>query len=333
MIDAYLARLGAPRRAPSVAYLRELHRAHVSRVPYTNLEIMLGRPGTMAPAGAVRQIATGLGGYCFHLNSAFGELLRALGFTVTLHRGYVAHDPAAVDAPLNHLALLVHDLPGEGNPGGVWLADAGLGDALHDPLPLVVGDHPQGPFAYALSASPRAEAGWRLRHDPVGSFAVCDIVAAPAAVEEFAGAHERLSTSAESPFTRLFSAQRRTAAGVEILRGCLLLTIDGTGRREEHLATRERWREALADVFDLTGDDLDLLWPGAVAAHEEWLAKRAQAAEVPAEDPPAGSAPVRSVPAESAPVRSAAADAAGEGIPGPRAATARVPAVGDQGEG
>ncbi|MFD0596307.1 hypothetical protein ACFQZ4_31995 [Catellatospora coxensis] len=31
----------------------------------------------------------------------------------------------------------------------------------------------------------------------------------------------------------------------------------------------------LAELFALTGDDLDELWPGAVAAHEEWLARRA----------------------------------------------------------
>ncbi|GIG02824.1 arylamine N-acetyltransferase family protein [Catellatospora citrea] len=279
MIEAYLGLLGVPRRAPSAAYLRELHRAQVTRVPYTNAEIMLGRPGTVAPGESVRRVVSGRGGYCFQLNGAFSELLRALGFTVTLHRAYVVSAPEVVDTDLNHLALLVHDLPDPANPGGRWLADAGLGDALYDPLPLVDGEHPQGPFAYTLAASPRPEAGWRLRHDPVGSFAACDIAAAPAVLDDFAGAHVHLSTSAESPFTRFLTAQRRTAAGVDILRGCTLLGIDAAGRREEHLATRERWREALAELFGLTGDDLDELWPGALAAHEEWAARRSAVAE------------------------------------------------------
>lgn len=279
MIEAYLGLLGVPRRAPSAAYLRELHRAHVTRVPYTNLEIMLGRPGTVTPDDALRRVTAGLGGYCFHLNAAFSELLRALGFTVTLHRGYVVAALDEVDPALNHLALLVHDLPDPANPGGRWLADTGLGDALYDPLPLVDGEHAQGPFAYTLTASPRPEAGWRLGHDPVGSFAACDIVAAPAVLGDFAGAHERLSTSAESPFTRFLTAQRRTAAGMDILRGCTLLGFDAAGRREEHLATRERWREALAELFGLTGDELDELWPGAQAAHEEWVARRSAVAE------------------------------------------------------
>ncbi|WP_144118907.1 arylamine N-acetyltransferase family protein [Catellatospora sichuanensis] len=279
MIEAYLGLLGVPRRAPSAAYLRELHRAHVARVPYTNAEIMLGRPGTVALDVALRRVTSGLGGYCFHLNAAFSELLRALGFTVTLHRGYVVAALDEVDPALNHLALLVHDLPDPANPGGRWLADAGLGDALFDPVPLVDGEHRQGPFAYTLTASPQPEPGWRLRHDPAGSFAACDIVAAPAVLADFATAHEYLSTSEQSPFTRFLTAQRRTADGVDILRGCTLLGIDATGRREEHLATRERWREVLAELFGLSGGDLDELWPGAVAAHEEWVSRRRASAE------------------------------------------------------
>ncbi|WP_155372170.1 arylamine N-acetyltransferase family protein [Catellatospora vulcania] len=302
MIEAYLGLLGVPRRAPSAAYLRELHRAHVARVAYTNAEIMLGRPGTVTADEALRRITAGLGGYCFHLNAAFSELLRALGFTVTLHRGYVIAALDEVDPALNHLALLVHDLPDPANPGGGWLADAGLGDALFEPLPLVDGEHVQGPFGYTLAASPRPEGGWRLHHDPAGSFAACDIVAAPAVLGDFAGAHERLSTSADSPFTRLLTAQRRTAGGVEILRGCLLLTIDAAGRREEHLATRERWREVLAGLFGLTGDDLDELWPGAMAAHEEWTARRLAERQA-ADAPPAGDLlPAARRPAEPAPL-------------------------------
>lgn len=327
MIEAYLELLGVPRRAPSAAYLRELHRAHVARVPYTNMEIMLGRPGTVTPDEALRRVTAGLGGYCFHLNAAFSELLRALGFTVTLHRGYVVSALDEVDATLNHLALLVHDLPDPANPGGRWLADAGLGDALFDPLPLVDGEQVQGPFAYTLTASPRPEAGWRLCHDPAGSFAACDIAAAPAALGDFAGAHEHLSTSAESPFTRLLTAQRRTADGVEILRGCLLLTIDTAGRREEHLATRERWREVLGGLFGLTGDGLDELWPGAVAAHEEWLARRRASARTDEGAPDEGAPAAREAAVEGAgaPTATAGRSIGGDRLPVARSAREAAP--------
>ena len=70
-----------------------LHRAHVERVPYETLWIPLGEAWGVDPADAVRRIATRQrGGYCFHLNGAFSELLRWLGYDVTRHLGGV-HGP------------------------------------------------------------------------------------------------------------------------------------------------------------------------------------------------------------------------------------------------
>src|SRR5262245_20980864 len=89
MITAYLSRLGLPLEPPSVDYLFALHRAHVSNVTYSNLQIMRGTPTPIEPEESVRAILAGYGGYCFHLNGAFSWLLRELGFSVTRHRGYV----------------------------------------------------------------------------------------------------------------------------------------------------------------------------------------------------------------------------------------------------
>ena len=78
--DAYLHRLGLDAEPPSVDALFRLHRAHVERVPYETLWIQLGEPWDIGPAASVVRIATaGRGGYCFHLNGAFSELLAALG--------------------------------------------------------------------------------------------------------------------------------------------------------------------------------------------------------------------------------------------------------------
>ncbi|MDI1459394.1 arylamine N-acetyltransferase [Catellatospora sp. KI3] len=278
MIDAYLRLLGVSRKPPSPQFLQELHRAHVHRVPYTNMEIMLGRPGTVDQAESVDRVVRRRGGYCFQLNGAFAVLLRELGFTVTMHRGYVVSDLTQVAADLNHLALLVHDLPDEAHPDGVWFADTGLGDAFSDPLPLRHGPHRQGPFGYALADSPRDEPGWRLHHDPTGSFLACDIIAAPAEIDDFGGAHTHLSTSPKSPFTQTFCAMRRTGREVQILRGCVLTTFDDYGREEQELLSRDEWRQALADLFGLIDDGLDRLWPSVRTAHDTWAAKRTERA-------------------------------------------------------
>ena len=94
----YLARLGVVHDgAPSVDGLARLHRAHAERVPYTSLDIHLGRSTSVDPVeSADRVVRTGRAGYCFLSNGAFAALLAALGYDVRWHVG--AQPPAAYAA-------------------------------------------------------------------------------------------------------------------------------------------------------------------------------------------------------------------------------------------
>jgi arylamine N-acetyltransferase len=268
MIDAYLARLGLPRATPSVDYLFALHRAHVSRVTYSNLQIMRGTPAAIDPEASVREIIAGRGGYCFHLNGAFSWLLRELGFAVTLHRGYVQNRTLVGEPELNHLVLVAHEVQ-----GGPWFVDAGLGDAIHEPLPLVAGRYAQGPFRYEFGPAFRSD-GWRLTHDPLGSFALMEFESAAASIDDFRAAHTRLSTSPESNFVKFLTAQVRHADRVEALRGCVLTVVDGAGRRVHHVDDPDEWVSTLVGL-GLTDDGLASLWPSERATHEAWLASTA----------------------------------------------------------
>lgn len=281
-LPAYLIRLGVGHPGPpSVAALRGLHRAYVERVPYENLEIQLGRPTTVDPYESAQRVLRGRGGYCYHLNGALSVLLRALGYQVRWHIGgvqgpQVASPPGANG---NHLVLTVSGLPDPECPAGVWLVDAGLGDALHEPLPLCPGRYRQGPFSYELARSAVVPGGWRFTHDPAGSFVGMDFAWPAAGPADFTAMHERLSTSPESGFVRAAVAQRRDATGADVLQGCRLARVDGAGRREQELTTERDWFAALADVFGLTLDDVSAgeragLWRRVWAAHEAWLVER-----------------------------------------------------------
>jgi N-hydroxyarylamine O-acetyltransferase len=281
-LDGYLRRLAIPEPGPpSVQALRELHAAHVERIPYEAIEIQLGRPTTLDPYdSADRIVARHRGGYCYHLNGAFSVVLDALGYDVVWHRGGVQNrsDPAPVGAIGNHLALTVHGLPDDTCPEGVWLADVGLGDALHDPLPLRAGRYRQGPFTYELSRSGVEPGGWRLDHDARGSFAGMDFRPDHATTADFEQRHEYLSTSPESMFVRTCSVQRRDATGVDALTGCVLKRIGRNPPAPRTLETSGEWFGALADVFDLPLTDLtkhqrDGLWARVRDAHERWLAQ------------------------------------------------------------
>ncbi|GAA5181718.1 arylamine N-acetyltransferase [Rugosimonospora acidiphila] len=274
-VAGYLNRLGItdPGR-PSAEGLAALQRAHVERVPYENLHVHLGEITTINPYDSAARILAGRGGYCYHLNGAFSLLLSALGYSVRWHRAGVQgrDEPGPVGANGNHLGLTVHGLPARGNPDGMWLVDVGLGDGPYSPLPLRPGEYPDGPHRYVLEPSTVELLGWRMRHDPAGSFAALDLRADTAVPSEFQAMHEWLSTAPESPYARVVTVQRRHGTGVDMLRGRILHRLPDGGVRE--LASRSEWYEALADVFGLTPDlgeyERDQLWRRVSAAHEAW---------------------------------------------------------------
>jgi N-hydroxyarylamine O-acetyltransferase len=262
--------------------LHRLHRAQVERVPYETVWLHLGEPWTVdAEASAARVAHQGRGGYCFHVNGAFSELLRALGYDVTRHLGGVHGPDGATEAEMgNHLVLTVAGLPTDTNPEGTWYVDAGLGDALHEPLPLREGEYRQGPFAYTLTATPGAIGDWHFAHDTQGSFKGMSWWSAPAEMSDFAAHHERLSTSPESLFVQYLIVQRRDAGGVDIMVGLGLRRVDGTNAPGRALTERSEWFDVLENTFGLRFDGadpaaVDRLWEKTSAAHGQREAKKA----------------------------------------------------------
>jgi N-hydroxyarylamine O-acetyltransferase len=272
-VEGYLRRLGVSHPGPpTVGKLVALHRAHVERVPYETMEIQLGRPTTVDPSASAARIVSGAGGgYCFHLNGAFALLLDALGYRVRRHVGGVFRDVEnAPGADGNHAALTV-ELDGE------WFVDVGLGDALHEPMPLRAGEMTQGPFTYRLERSPLVPGGWRFWHAAnAESFTGMDFGMEPAEMADFAPHHERLSTSPDSGFVATITVARRYPAGLSVLRGCGLREIGASGRTDRILDTADEWFATVRDRFGMPLDDLDddartrffdRLWAGHQAFH------------------------------------------------------------------
>ncbi len=123
-VAAYAARLEVePAEAPTLAGLRELHHAHVGRIPFENLSIHLDEPVSLEPGRLAQKVlGRSRGGFCYELNGMFARLLDILGFGVTLSAARV-WDGDSFGPPLDHLVLLV-----EAGADGNWLADVGFGD-------------------------------------------------------------------------------------------------------------------------------------------------------------------------------------------------------------
>lgn len=108
---------------PSLANLNSIIFAHLSRIPFENLDILLGRPIELEPAGVEHKLITQRrGGYCFEQNTHLMHVLGALGYDVTPIGARVrVGRPRDAVPPRTHVFLRV-DLP-----EGSWLADVGVG--------------------------------------------------------------------------------------------------------------------------------------------------------------------------------------------------------------
>jgi N-hydroxyarylamine O-acetyltransferase len=128
-VDAYLQRIGLTGHVrPDLASLEQLQRAHLTNVPFENLDVYAGRTVRTDDEWTVTKIAQRRrGGWCFELNGAFAALLTELGFEVKRLAATVLY--GSVSPIPTHLSIEVAlDRP--------YLVDVGFGDSFIRPLPL-----------------------------------------------------------------------------------------------------------------------------------------------------------------------------------------------------
>lgn len=271
---AYLELLGLEleRGAVDAPALHRLQRAHVERVPYETLDIVMGRPPGIDPLASARRILGGRGGYCYHLNGAFSALLAWLGVDISRHlagvHGGRVQEPPGPDG--NHLGLTVRT-----PDAGAWLVDVGLGDGPAEPLTLAEGEHVQDGYRYRLGPSPFGDGIWRFGHDPSGGFRGFDVAMETAAMEDFAEMHAFLST--QSSFATTVTVQRRAGERLEILRGCVYVERSPDGAVSREVTDSADWWGLVVDHFGLSYGDLasgerSALWRRVRDGHDAWTA-------------------------------------------------------------
>jgi arylamine N-acetyltransferase len=136
----------------------------------------------------------------------------------------------------------------------------------------MAGDYQQTPMRFGLAETNDGVGDWHLAHDPTGSFAGMSFRLGAVSIDAFRERHAYLSTSPESGFVRVLTAQRRHATGVDMLRGLVLTRIDGEERSERVLDRPDDWLAVISDLFGMRLDvqpaALASLWIKVVAAHE-----------------------------------------------------------------
>jgi N-hydroxyarylamine O-acetyltransferase len=143
-LNSYMRRVGLDGRDPRLA---EIHRAHVTSIPFESLEAQRATGVSLQEGDLVAKLLRRRrGGYCFEQNLLLRAALQALGAEVELYlaRVLLGADPAAPRAR-SHLLLGVRW------EGEHFHADAGFGGGtLLEPLPWGLGEEHE-------------QAGWRYR--------------------------------------------------------------------------------------------------------------------------------------------------------------------------
>lgn len=131
-LDAYLARIEyGGTLAPTVETLNAICLAHVTSIPFSNVDILMGRPVRLDARSLQRKIVVeGRGGYCYEQAGLVQRVLRRLGFEVAAIAARVRLEaPRPAIPPITHMALKV-EVGGWSHLVDVGFGSLSLGAAL-----------------------------------------------------------------------------------------------------------------------------------------------------------------------------------------------------------
>lgn len=230
---------------PDFETLRRIHVAHVTTIPFENLDIHLGRPINLdLPSIESKLVRAHRGGYCFEQNTLLAAALETIGFRVTRLGARVGEgDPRFLKR--THMVLLVH--VGESD----MIADVGFGAGeLLEPLPFRVGE-PVTQHGRTFEIV-QTEYGYTLRetgHERTRELYQFNLEEQYDVDREIANHYT--STHPDSGFVRTLTVQLDGIERYWIVRGRLLQTVEGNTTMETDIRDDEQLLGILASVFDL----------------------------------------------------------------------------------
>jgi N-hydroxyarylamine O-acetyltransferase len=262
-LDAYLARIGWRGAVePTLDTLSGLTRAHITRIPFENVDVLLGRGIRIDLDSLVRKIVVdGRGGYCFEHGTLFQAALERVGFRVTSHAARVLTILPRHQAPRTHMFLVV-EIDGER-----FVVDPGFGGhAAVVPVPIREGvEVRDGVDRYRMV---QGDGEWLLEAEIDGAMKPLWMsTLEPQFHVDFELANHWIATSPGSPFTSRVMLRARTPAGrVSVMNRDV--TVFRAGQSEKYqLADRKALRALLAEHF---GFDLPEVEQLRVPAVPEW---------------------------------------------------------------
>ncbi|GAA0596462.1 arylamine N-acetyltransferase family protein [Streptomyces crystallinus] len=258
-LDAYLARTGYEgERAPTLAALRGLQRAHVTSIPFENVNALLGKPVALdLETVQERLVRGGRGGYCYEHVVLFAAALERLGFEFTPLIGRVTLGSDKI-LPATHALIAVRPADDD----RLWLCDVGFGAGPLEPIEIadgvevdldgwrfrmVRGETTLGVDQWWLHQY--GQDGWAHRHT---------FTLTPQYPIDYAVGSHFVSTHSRSPFTARLFVQKFTATHHHQLDATTWRTFRPDGSATERKIEPAELGRVLADEFGITVEAAEL---------------------------------------------------------------------------
>jgi N-hydroxyarylamine O-acetyltransferase len=248
-LAAYLARIGLDRAAvtrPGLDALDALVLAHQRRIPFENLDIVLGRPIHIDLERVFAKLVTARrGGYCFEHNTLFGEALRTLGFEVVGLAARVVWNTRHPVGARTHMVLRVR------TGGEDYISDVGFGGlTLTGPLRLELDTEQETPHERfrlrrvgdELELAARVLGTWRAlyRFDLQAQLPI-----------DFEALNHFVATHPSSHFLTTLMAARRAVEGRYALTNNELIVYRGSAKEERKLRSAAELARALTEELQI----------------------------------------------------------------------------------
>ncbi|MGG8408058.1 arylamine N-acetyltransferase family protein [Streptomyces sp. 12297] len=255
-LDAYLGRLGyTGERAPTLAVLRALHRAHVTSIPFENVAAVLGLPVPL-DVGSVQDklVGSARGGYCFEHVTLFAAALERLGFRFSGVTGRVTLGADKI-LPATHALVVVQP----SDDDRLWLCDVGFGAGPLGPVELADGATVENDgWRHRLERRPGVhgfDEWWLYQWGPDGWADRHTFTLNPQYPIDYVVGSHFVATHARSPFVKRLFAQHFAADRHQRIDGLTWATTLPDGTVTQRQIAPADLREVLGKEFGIELDE------------------------------------------------------------------------------
>ncbi len=230
-----------------------VHRAHITAIPYENLEIQLGRENVLGEDVFLdKLVRRRRGGWCYEMNGLLTGALRRIGFSVTRVGGAVARELLGDEMVGNHMVGLA-DLDRR------YVVDVGLMDGPLEPFPLEERRWTEGKLEFRLERL--ADGWWRFHNHVHGLARSFDFTEEPRDLGWYQGMCTALQTQASSPFRQYAFASCRSAAGFDSLRDATHFHVADGEMTKREVAALGDYASLLGRILGVDlGPEVETLW-------------------------------------------------------------------------